>query len=276
MEIILGTANFNSFYGLRKKKINKSKIKEVTKYLILKKINRLDTALVYNNEVYNSKKIFLIDTKINFDVNFKNKINYFHSLKKKLKKDLTKYSIKSFNTVYIHNIHDFKSQNSFEIIFQNLNKFKKQKVCKKIGISFYETKNFKRIIKIIKPDVVQIPINIIDRRFEKFLIFLKKKNIEVVARSIFLQGILLEEGLEFKKKFLIFDQIDKWIKINKTDPLNMCISYIKSLSNLDAFIVGIDNLIQLKAIIKAKKNKRITFPRKIKSNNMKLIDPRKW
>ena len=52
------------------------------------------------------------------------------------------------------------------------------------------------ILKIFKPDIIQCPINIFDNRLTKnnFLKRFSDKGIEIHARSIFLQGLLLQDG----------------------------------------------------------------------------------
>ena len=52
---------------------------------------------------------------------------------------------------------------------------KKKKITLNTGISIYNLKDFLNITKIYKPDIVQVPINIVDRDFyEKFVTYVKK------------------------------------------------------------------------------------------------------
>ena len=57
----------------------------------------------------------------------------------------------------------------------------------KRGISVYEKNETLKAINYRVPDIIQFPINLLDKRFEKnkFLKVLKNKNIETHARSIF-------------------------------------------------------------------------------------------
>ena len=67
-------------------------------------------------------------------------------------------------------------------------------------------------------DLIQIPLNLFDRRFEKqgYLEKFKKKHIEIHTRSIFLQGLLLENKVpkNFKPWTRNFKQIDEWTSLN--------------------------------------------------------------
>ena len=62
-------------------------------------------------------------------------------------------------------------------------------MIKKIGISIYSYENILKLYKLIKFDVIQAPINIFDNRCDKFGKFILNNNIEVHARSVFLQGL---------------------------------------------------------------------------------------
>jgi len=68
-----------------------------------------------------------------------------------------------------------KNDYGFLKVLKNL----KKKLIKKIGISIYDVEEIDKILKIFKPDIIQLPANIVDRMFlnENFLLKLKKKNI---------------------------------------------------------------------------------------------------
>ena len=72
---------------------------------------------------------------------------------------------------------------------------------------FYR-KKLSRIIKKFKPDVLQCPFNVIDRRLnnKNIINLLKKNEIKIHARSIFLQGLLLIKLDDLRKKGIITDE----------------------------------------------------------------------
>ena len=80
---------------------------------------------------------------------------------------------------------------------------KKDKLIKKFGYSIYDFKNLKKICKSFKPDILQCPYSILDRRIEKnnLLEFLKHNKIELHVRSIFLQGLLTSNPKNYQKSF---------------------------------------------------------------------------
>ena len=94
-------------------------------------------------------------------------------------------------------------------IYNSLLNLKTKKLVKKIGLSANNMDDILPIINKYHFDVVQIPLNVFDRRAidSGIIKYLKNKNIEVHVRSIFLQGLLL-----MKKK----RKVTKILKLEKT------------------------------------------------------------
>ena len=281
-KLSIGTANFSKSYGqITNSKVSLREIKKIFSYSKKKKINFLDTALNYNNtgtlknfEIKNWKII----TKIN--CNKSNKKNYLINLKKK-------FNLSNIYCVLIHlkNESEILSKKNIHL-YNLLNELKKKKVIKKIGFSIYSPKDVKLIIKKFKVDLMQCPINIFDTRLvdQGLLKKLKKKKIEIHARSIFLQGALLKNFNDlpiifkpWKNVFKIWDDYVKRLNISK---LEACVNFVKQLKEIDKIIVGIDNVNQLKQICEVlNKKKKINYKNfNLKKDRKftKLIDPRKW
>ena len=72
-----------------------------------------------------------------------------------------------------------------------------------IGVSIYNEKELIKVLDTFKPDIVQIPINILDKKFytNDIIKNLKKNNIKIQARSIFFQGIFFKNSRYIKKNF---------------------------------------------------------------------------
>ena len=79
---------------------------------------------------------------------------------------------------------------------------KKNKVIKKIGISVYNKNELNEILKVFTPEIIQFPLNVFNQSFndKKYLQSLKHKGIELHARSIFLQGLLLKNKVTESRK----------------------------------------------------------------------------
>ena len=193
-KIILGTAQFGMNYGIANKsgKIRFNEIFKILNYLKKNKINSLDTASSY---IRSEKEIGKYYKKTNKKFQITTKFTF------KNKKNIQSQFIKSFsslgyvpNTILAHNYKDYLNPN----FHKEINVIKKKYPIKNIGVSLYNVAELNKILNYKKPDLIQIPLNILDKRFlnKKIIKTLKRKNIKIQIRSVFLQGLF------FKKKNL--------------------------------------------------------------------------
>ena len=88
---------------------------------------------------------------------------------------------------------------------------KKVKFTKLIYVSIYNPEEINYAIKKFKFDIIQLPINLFDRKLidNGILSRLKKHGYEIHARSIFLQGLLLDSH---RWKFAKWSEIFRFYK----------------------------------------------------------------
>ena len=228
----LGTANFGNNYGLKGKKINIKNIDLIFNFLNSKKLFNLDTAIGYDNEKVLSKfinKEWRVTSKIPL---INGQSNNLENLSDVIKLHIHNLKIEKLDNLLIHNSADLKKygQNLWSI----LNDLKTNKLVKNIGISIYDVNKNYNLIKTFKPDVIQMPINIFDRRFlnKSFLSFVNRNNIKIQARSIFLQGLLLDEEIQknlFYKYKNYFEKYFNWLEQKKINPIEGCIYFVKKI-----------------------------------------------
>ena len=286
MKLVIGTANFLRKYSHTNQVVGKKEIVKILNFAYSKKIKSIDTAFEYDKFYQVSKEVdldrFEISSKIYFSKQVIKKIDfekkYFNIIINRLKL----FKIKKFENLFVHNFDELghKDLKKIKLLFLKL---KKEKIINNIGISIYDVKTLNKIKYFDCINIIQAPINLFDRRFIKknILNFLKKKSIKLQARSIFLQGFLLEklENLtktQFKKN-KTFKSYNSWINKKNRQPLKTCLDFIKSQTNIYNAVVGINNIQQLKEIVKiTRSKKKLNFPKKIFTSKKKIIDPRKW
>ena len=170
-------------------------------------------AEIYKNSDYfvsKIKKSAQIISKISFedlnDKNLKKKVN------QKIKNILIKNSINKIYAILIHDPLLPLYEKKWKIIHTELKNIKKKGLINKIGISVYNRYELDNILKIFTPDIVQFPLNVFDQSFndKNYLKSLKKKKIELHARSIFLQGILLRNMNNHKYFYKWKSYFSKW------------------------------------------------------------------
>ena len=159
-KIVLGTVQFGQDYGISNNE-GKTKFEDVKKILEFAQFNNiktLDTANVYGDAENLLGKIGVEKFQV---------ISKFKSQKKESIEE------KFFETIYklnIKNLYAYLSHDSNEIlndpdIWSVLTDIKKQNKIKKIGFSFNSVSEFEKICELgIKPDIIQIPFNLLDEK----------------------------------------------------------------------------------------------------------------
>ena len=198
---------------------------------------------------------------------------------------LNKLKRESFDTILIHNAEDLIGKNGKKL-FHLLIELKKIGICKKIGVSLYKKKTLRKIFKKFKIDVIQLPYNIIQNEFSDLeLLNLKKKYkfLEIHARSIFHQGLLLKKikknkNPKFKKLIneqnKILDQLLNICKKKNCNFLDLCLSYVLQKKFIDKIIIGVENPKELSQILHYRRVKNINFEKIV--YNKSILDPVSW
>lgn len=282
-KISIGTANFsNKNYGIRKKKLSFRSIYKIKKILINNRINYFDTASKYKSYKI-IKKLINKDTKFTFKISKLSIKNIHKNIFNELNKFLKELKIQNIDLLMFHHPGDFFNKQKVIKIKSVIDELKKKNLISRFGISIYCPLELKKIINNIKPDVFQIPLNIFDKRFldKNILSLIKKKKILLHSRSIFLQGLLLENDISqfhFKKKNIkIFTEYKKNLKKLRLSNVEGCINFIKLNSGkLEKIIIGFDDEKQLNEIISCFKKKKIKYPPTIDCNDVKFLEPRRW
>jgi len=283
MKLVIGSAQLGMNYGLfNNKKINRKEFKKIEKLVLSSKINFIDTATSYGNSekiIGNSKlKKLHIITKIKLPS--KKNIHIRNWISKEISRSLVKLKINKIYGVLIHNYKDLLGKNGKDYLL-SLQELKRKKIIRKIGISVYNPQEIKSIWKFWKPDLIQAPFNPLDNRIldSGWINILKKFKVKIFVRSIFLQGLLINESSSFvinKNSKILLNKFRNWCFKNNVSLLQACLHFIKQFKKIDYLVVGFNNYNQLKEIIDVFKKKQINIPKKFFTKKINLIDPRKW
>tara|TARA_B100001057_G_scaffold334525_1_gene335147 strand:+ start:4650 stop:5495 length:846 start_codon:yes stop_codon:yes gene_type:complete len=278
-KLIIGTAKFGFSYGIGNKKIRIKK-KEVFKILNFAKlngINTLDTAINYGDcekilGDYGVKKWRVI-TKLPTVKDIK-------QVDRLVVRSIENLKIDQIDTLLFHDTKQMLSRKG-EKIFKKILDLKKQGLIKKIGFSVYFPNEVKKILRNYKFQVIQCPFNIIDRRMvdERIFSLLKRNNIEIHARSIFLKGLLLLNKNQIPKRFKkwghLWNNLHNFLKSKNKLPFEVCANFALSNRMIDKIVVGFDDKKQLDNFLSIKKEK-ISFPKNIQSSDISLLNPSNW
>ena len=277
-KLALGTAQFGLDYGVTNSE-GKVQVEEVELILECAKensINTLDTAASYGNseEVLGSIGIsdFQIITKT---IPLKNGVD---EVIKHFQQSLTFLNKSSVNGLLIHNINEIEHKN-FNTLFKELTELKRQGLVNKIGFSTYTPEQVDFLLKNFDFDLIQVPFNIFDNRLIQGgqLQALNNKGIEVHARSVFLQGVLLDFNnlsnyfSPWKKEFSIYQET---VKDNGLSLLECALNFVLNIREIDKVLVGVNSERQLKEIVQAVKRRSNLSAYPI--NDINLLNPSLW
>jgi len=281
-KICIGTAQFGMNYGISNNsgKTTNNELNKIFSILGKKNINFLDTSMNYGDSYKVLKKHNLKNFNIISKIPKITKKNQVEKLIfKKVLLSLKKLKIDNFYGILLHNQDDMMSSNSDEI-YKALNKLKKDKKIKKIGLSIYNFDDAIKILEKYKFDIIQCPYNVVDRRMEKlsFKNFIIKNKIEIHVRSIFMQGLLLmkKRPLKFKKYEKNFQAWDEITYKNRINSVLHALNFVMQNKIITKIIVGIENSNQLKDILNNYKKLKYNYPKKIMSMDINLINPNNW
>ncbi len=285
-KIALGTVQFGLDYGVANK-VGQVDLYEVERILWLAEENGfdvLDTAVAYgtSEEVLGKAGVdgFRIVTKL--PTLSADQSNIARWVRDQVEASLRRLGQKKLYGLLLHRTQDLLGSKGMQLI-QALADLKKDGVVEKIGVSIYSPDELEVICNKIKIDLVQAPLNVVDRRLESsgWLDRLKDDGVEVHTRSAFLQGLLLMERIKIPQKFSrwssLWDQWHEHLKKSGTSALAASLAYPISLERVDRVIVGVDSAVQLGEILLAAQNQANVFDTSfMRSTDLDLINPFNW
>jgi len=278
MKLALGTVQFGLDYGVTNHdgQVTIDEVKNILDYAKGKSIDTLDTASGYGNSEQvlgevgvNNYRIITKTTPLKNGVD--GVIKGFHQ-------SLDNLNVEQVEGLLIHNIDDTKDKR-FAELFHKLNKLKEEGAIKKIGFSTYTPKQVNFLLENFDFDLIQVPFNVFDSRLVEGgqLKALKKKNIEIHARSVFLQGVLLSfDSLSdyFSTWNEQFEQYQEMVREKELSLLEYALNFALKTQELDKILVGIDSVNQLTDIVNAFKSD--VDLKAFKIDDINLLNPNLW
>jgi aryl-alcohol dehydrogenase-like predicted oxidoreductase len=254
-KLALGTVQFGLDYGISNIGGQVS-LEEATKVIKLAKendIDTLDTASGYGNSEKVLGKIGVNDLQIvtktkSLQLGVDKVLQSFYQ-------SLTDLNVTSVDGLLIHNIDDTKDK-QFDTLYKELDKLKQDKLINKIGFSTYTPDQVDFLLDNFDFDLIQVPFNVFDTRLIDGgqLQILRNKQIEIHARSIFLQGLLLnfkQLGSYFSKWIVQFNNYQEIVNDSELSLLEYALSFVLNTKEIDLTLVGVSNISELTEIIHA-------------------------
>ena len=289
MKLALGTAQFGMQYGItnRTGQLTQAQTADVLSLAYAEGISVLDTAMAYgdaesrlgNTDVQHFQvvtklpPIFLVLPAEMTDAGAWAKGQFAASLKR--------LGLSRVYGLLLHRPADLLGQHG-EVLLRAMQDLQDQGLVEKLGISVYSPNELEPLLKLAQWDLVQAPLNLIDRRLQTtgWLHRLKDSGVEVHTRSAFLQGLLLAHASALPPQFAQWSGLwrawEEWQLDTGCSALEACLAYPQSLPEVDKVVVGVsgfDDLQKILAALHAPVPER--WPH-IDSHAEKLINPSQW
>jgi aryl-alcohol dehydrogenase-like predicted oxidoreductase len=279
LKIVIGTAQFGQKYGVTNDQgqLTSSQIFDVLSSAVKNNIDTLDTALAYGTS--HSR---IADSGLSNKFNIVTKLGNVPTaqLKQVVEHCCSQLQVPALDTVLLHDAN-YAIENPDRLI--KLNQLKMKGLFTKLGVSVYHPSQAETLLKMGGIDVLQLPLNLLDQRFiaNNLLTRMKLQKIDIHARSIFLQGVLLQNPQTLPRFFQPFETTlcqlqNRLAKINLT-PTQASIGFVNNIEEVDKMVIGFCNPEQLEASVVALSKKCDTsslFSQKLMDE--RLILPYLW
>jgi aryl-alcohol dehydrogenase-like predicted oxidoreductase len=127
-------------------------------------------------------------------------------------------------------------------------------LVQKLGVSVYNAQEIDAILDLPGIDLVQVPINVLDQRLlaSGHLDRLKAAGIEIHARSVFLQGLLLMEPTALPPALANARRPLEAFRANahqrSLSPLEAALGFVLGVPQIDVALCGVNDAAQLQTI----------------------------
>jgi aryl-alcohol dehydrogenase-like predicted oxidoreductase len=239
----IGTVQFGMHYGISNVlgQTSASEVSSILAYAKSRGIHLIDTALAYGDAERtlgeNNLSSFQVVSKFRA-------LNPGESLMDQLKVSLASLKISSLYGYLAHRSKDLIERPK---CWDDLQQAKEKGLAIKIGFSLNELEDFELLYsKGIRPDLIQVPFNFLDRRFEAVMKQCKSDGCEVHSRSVFLQGLFFSPVEHLPSFFDEVKPVIAQLQAQNTNLASSLIHFVMSQPFIDKVIMGVNNVDQLK------------------------------
>jgi len=250
--LVLGTAQLGMPYGISNKTGQpvQNMATTIIKEAWNSSIRDFDTAQGYGTSEQVLGKAFNslgISDSVNVITKFDPKLDHLNaeSLSLALDKSLQRLGVSSLYGIFLHreellNLWD-------KGLAEVLNSFVLSGKVKHIGVSVYSPEKAIQALNTDDIDMVQLPTNILDRRFETAGVFrlAEEKRKKIYIRSIFLQGLLLMDIKEIPEKMLfakpVLEKLESLCQDVGLLRQEIALGYLKAEMKNSKIVFGADN-----------------------------------
>lgn len=285
MKLALGTAQFGLDYGIANTagKVASDEVRRILQLARKHGIRTLDTAAAYGNSEEVLGKVGVDDFEVVTKVPpIPAKVGCISTwAKHSIEMSFKALKVETLSAVLLHRPMQLFDEGG-EAVYKAIQSLKSEGRVEKIGVSIYEPMELDKILSRYSFDLVQAPFNLMDRRLlsSGWLDELNRRGIEVHARSVFLQGLLLMRPQVRPTYFRAWKSqlayYDSWLEEKKIDAARACLGFACQQPGIQRVVVGVQSAPQLAELISSIPPTELNFPDALEVEDELLINPAKW
>ena len=261
MKLALGTVQFGLDYGVsnRSGMTSAAEVKRILDVARQSGIRLLDTAASYGiseevlGDALGGVSSFEIVTKTppfaQVPVESRRPM-----LRETFHRSLARLRVREVAGLLVHQADDLLHPDGGDL-FDELSALKRAGQVRAIGASVYSGTQIDRLMERFDLDLVQLPVSVLDQRLIRsgHLARLKKSGVEIHARSIFLQGLLLMRPDELPphlhRAAPVLTSYRAWLSERNLNALDGAIGFVSALEEVDSIVVGVNSARHLAEIV---------------------------
>lgn len=278
--IALGTAQFGIDYGVanRTGKLSGDSARAVLALAREHGIDTLDTAAAYGDSEQRLGRIGVADWRV---VTKLPRITSVEAIADDVDASLVRLGQDTLYGLLLHAPMQLLEADG-PAIHRALREIQQQGLVRKIGVSVYHPDELDALIQHYSFDLVQVPLNVVDRRIAEsgLLSTLVESGVEVHARSILLQGLLAMEPARRPTYFAqwapLWTAWGEWLVESGQTALEACLRHVLAYPEVERLVVGVDGPAQLAEVLAAASAPPLPAPAHLSSADPQLVNPSEW
>ncbi|MSO97515.1 MAG: hypothetical protein EXR11_04745 [Rhodospirillaceae bacterium] len=293
MNLILGTVQFGLAYGATnaRGRVESSEIERILDHACDTGVTTIDTAAAYGESEsalgkadIGSRNLRIITKlpKITPGLSQQEALAFWRQA---FAASLQKLGVAAVDGLMAHDCGDLTGPHGPEL-WALMGELRQQGLTKKIGASVYDHTQIDALLERRKPDLVQLPYSVLDQRLRQsgHLARLAAAGVEIHARSIFLQGVILAGSASIPRNLMALrpavQRLEAWAATAKVSMLQAALLAVHTQPAVAAAVVGVTSLQEFREITRAWRSATsVAQPVDLMNlavDDPALVDPRVW
>ena len=280
----LGSAQFGCDYGISntRGRVSEDEVRQILSYAADCRITHIDAAHYHGDVERILGRCWPFPSPFKPQVRTLRLEKGLEWLESRLRRSVDHMGLARIHSALVDSAEDLTGAEG-DALWARLEKLKAEGLISRIGISATYDDAPVLLAKRFKPDIMQVPVSILDQRLVKngALEQLAGLGVEVQVRSVFLQGLLFLPRETLPPNLApIGPHLSRVRRIMAecgADPLHAALSYALNLPGVSTVIVGVTSAAELRAIVAASERKapRVLYDM-LALNDEIALDPNQW